>query len=77
MISFIYVVGEVSVSIIIGILNPAYAPMTVYMRDVWLSAAGSERIAAALGSTLMLMQLVVILIVVFVFKKSYGFVVGV
>jgi len=77
MISFIYVVGEVSISIIIGVLNQDYAPMTVYMRDVWLSAAGSEQIAATLGFMLMSLQLLVISVITFLFKQSYAFISGV
>ena len=74
LISFIYIVGEVSISIIIGILNMDYAPLTVYMRDVMLSAVGSQYIAAALGFTLMSMQLLVILIITFVFKQRYAYI---
>ncbi len=71
--SFVYVVGEVSLSIIIGVLNMEYAPMTAYMRDVWLSAVGSLQIAAALGLLLMLMQLSVIMITTFGLKQRYAF----
>ncbi|MEM3069359.1 MAG: ABC transporter permease subunit, partial [Candidatus Bathyarchaeia archaeon] len=71
--SFVYVVGEVSLSIIIGVLNMEYAPMTAYMRDVWLSAVGSLQIAAALGLLLMLMQLSVILITTVGLKQRYAF----
>ncbi len=74
LISFIYIVGEVSISIIIGILNMDYAPLTVYMRDVMLSAVGSQYIAAALGFTLMSMQLLVIIIITFVFKQRYAYI---
>ena len=74
LISFIYVVGEVSISIIIGILNMDYAPLTVYMRDVMLSAVGSQYIAAALGFILMSMQLTVIIIITLVFKQRYAYI---
>ncbi len=74
LISFIYIVGEVSISIIIGILNMDYAPLTVYMRDVMLSAVGSQYVAAALGFTLMMMQLAVIIIITFVFKQRYAYI---
>lgn len=71
--SFVYVVGEVSLSIIIGVMNMEYAPMTAYMRDVWLSAVGSLQIAAALGLLLMLLQLSVILITTVGLKQRYAF----
>jgi ABC-type Fe3+ transport system permease subunit len=74
LISFIYSVSEVSVSITIGALSPEKGPMTVYMRDVWLSSVGSELTAAGLGFTLILLQLISILIVTFGFKQRYAFI---
>lgn len=72
--SFIYSVSEVSVSITIGGLITEKGPLTVYMRDVWLSAVGSELIAASLGVLLIAMQLTSIIIVTLGLKQKYAFI---
>ncbi|MEM3715211.1 MAG: iron ABC transporter permease [Thermoprotei archaeon] len=74
MISFIYSISEVSVSVTLGVLNIDKSPLTVYMANVWVSSVGSAQIAAALGLLLMVIQLSVIAIVTLGFKQRYAFI---
>ncbi len=74
MISFIYSISEVSVSVTLGALNIDKSPLTVYMANVWVSSVGSAQIAAALGLLLMVIQLSVIIIVTLGFKQRYAFI---
>jgi len=74
MISFIYSISEVSVSVTLGSINVDKSPLTVYMANVWVSSVGSAQIAAALGLLLMIIQLSVIVIVTLGFKQRYAFI---
>lgn len=74
LITFIYATSEVSVSITIGSLRPERGPITVYMKDIMLSAVASETLAAALGLLLIMIQLSAILTVTLGLKQRYAFI---
>ncbi len=74
MISFVYSMTEVSVSITIGALNRDKAPLTYYMKDSITRQMEAIQITAALGVLLIIIQLAVITIITLVFKQRYAFI---
>ncbi len=76
MVSFIYCVTEVSVSITVGGIKHEYAPLTFYMKNAYLAEVQAIPVTAALGVLLIIIQLTVITLVTLGFKQKYA-VVGV
>ncbi len=81
MISFVYCMGETSVSITLGglggdVTSPGHkAPITMVILDLITSGrVESVHLAAALGALLMGIQLAVIIIITLIFKQSYAFI---
>lgn len=74
MISFIYSLTEVSVSITIGALNQDKAPLTFYMKDAITRQVGAIQVTAALGVLLIVIQLAVITVITLGFKQRYAFI---
>ncbi|HEW64361.1 ABC transporter permease [Fervidicoccus fontis] len=81
MITFVYCMGETSVSITIGglggdVSSPNHkGPITMVMLDLIVSGRiDGTNLAAALGVLLMLLQIIVIIIITLVFKQSYAFI---
>ncbi|WP_297490758.1 iron ABC transporter permease [Thermococcus sp.] len=74
MLSFVYAMSETSVGITLGSLNMAKAPITAFMKEVLLSAAGSINIAAALGVLLITVQIISIVLVNVITKQRYSFI---
>lgn len=75
LIGFIYMATEVSTSITFGGIRREWAPVTLAMRDAFGGLAGKgPQIAAAMGFTIMMIQLAVVLLVVYVFKQRYAFI---
>jgi len=74
MLSFVYAMSETSVSITIGSLEMSKAPMTAYMRDLIVSAAGSAHMAAALGFILIAVQISAIILSTIITKQRYAFI---
>lgn len=74
-IGFIYISTEVSTSVTIGSLRPDQAPMTFYMKNIYIGGqlAGIQYVAA-MGVLLILFQLLAILIVILGLKQSYAFI---
>lgn len=74
-IGFIYISTEVSTSVTIGALRPDQAPMTFYMKNIYIGGqlAGIQYVAA-MGVLLILFQLLAILIVIVGLKQSYAFI---
>ncbi len=74
-IGFIYISTEVSTSITIGSLRSDQAPMTYYMKNIYIGGqlAGIQYVAA-MGVLLILFQLLAILIVILGLKQSYAFI---
>lgn len=69
MLSFVYSMSEVSTSLILGGVNPSYAPMTWKIKDVLTQVGAGPFYAAALGVLLMAVQLVVIVISTRILKQ--------
>ncbi len=74
MLSFVYAMSETSVGITLGSLNMDKAPITAFMKDVMMSAAGSVNIAAALGVLLITVQITSIVLVNLITKQKYSFI---
>ncbi|WP_448577267.1 ABC transporter permease [Thermosphaera sp.] len=75
LLGFIYMSTEVSTSITFGGINENQAPLTYYMRQYYSGGAGvGPQVTAAMGTILILLQLVAVLIVVYVFKQRYAFI---
>ncbi|QOR94002.1 iron ABC transporter permease [Thermosphaera chiliense] len=75
LLGFIYMSTEVSTSITFGGINENQAPLTYYMRQYYSGGAGiGVQVTAAMGTILILLQLVAVLIVVYVFKQRYAFI---
>jgi len=75
LLGFIYMATEVSTSVTFGGFNPDYAPLTYYMAQNIAGAAGQgPMLVAAMGTILIAIQLIVVLIVVYVFKQRYAFI---
>ncbi len=81
MISFVYCMGETSVSITLGglggdVTSPGHkAPISMVILDLITSErVESVHLAAALGSLLIFIQLTAIIIITMIFKQSYAFI---
>ena len=74
MLSFVYSMSETSVGITLGSINMAQAPITAFMKEVLMSAAGSINIAAALGVLLIVVQITAIVVVNVITKQRYSFI---
>jgi len=75
LLGFIYMATEVTTSVTFGGMNSAYAPMTYYMAQNIVGAAGQgPMLVAAMGTILIMIQLVVVIVVVYVFKQRYAFI---
>ncbi|MEM3912427.1 MAG: iron ABC transporter permease [Desulfurococcaceae archaeon] len=75
LIGFIYMATEVSTSITFGGIRQDQAPLTYYMRQYFTGAAGEgPYLVAAMGTLLILIQLIIVIIVVYVFKQRYAFI---
>ncbi len=74
MLSFVYSMSETSVGITLGSLNMQYAPITAFMKDIMMSAAGSAQLAAALGVLLITVQILSIVLVNIITKQRYAFI---
>ncbi|MCE4600514.1 MAG: iron ABC transporter permease [Desulfurococcales archaeon] len=74
-IGFIYISTEVSTSVTIGSLRPDQAPMTYYMKNIYIGGqlAGIQYVAA-MGVLLILFQLLAILVIIVGLKQSYAFI---
>ncbi len=74
-IGFIYISTEVSTSVTIGALRPDQAPMTFYMKNIYIGGqlAGIQYVAA-MGVLLILFQLAAIALVILGLKQSYAFI---
>jgi ABC-type Fe3+ transport system permease subunit len=74
MLSFVYAMSETSTSITLGSIAIEKAPITAFMKDIMLSAAGSVNIAAALGVLLITVQIISIVVVNIITKQRYAFI---
>ncbi|MEM1529097.1 MAG: iron ABC transporter permease [Desulfurococcaceae archaeon] len=75
LIGFIYMATEVTTSITFGGIREDQAPLTFYMKQQFIGGAGEgPYLAAAMGTLLILIQLIVVVIVVYIFKQRYAFV---
>ncbi|MCE4620186.1 MAG: iron ABC transporter permease [Desulfurococcales archaeon] len=74
-IGFIYISTEVSTSVTIGSLRPDQAPMTFYMKNIYIGGqlAGIQYVAA-MGVLLILFQLAAIMLIILGLKQSYAFI---
>jgi len=74
-IGFIYISTEVSTSVTIGSLRPDQAPMTFYMKNIYIGGqlAGIQYVAA-MGVLLILFQLAAIALIILGLKQSYAFI---
>ncbi|WP_440059398.1 ABC transporter permease [Thermogladius sp. 4427co] len=75
LLGFVYMATEVTTSITLGGLKADQAPVTywLYMYTLKATATGIQE-AAAIGSLLILIQLIAVLIIIFVFKQRYAFI---
>lgn len=73
MLSFVYCMSETSVSITLGGLGEGTQPITWFMQDVMLRAAGSVPLAATLGVFLMLMQITALTLSNLLLKQRLAF----
>ena len=73
--SFVYMMNEVSTSLILGSHNPAQGPITFLMSQVIYSSGtvGSVSIAAALGVLLMSLQIIAITLSNYILKQRVAF----
>ena len=73
--SFVYMMNEVSTSLILGSHNPAQGPITFLMSQVIYSSGtvGSVSIAAALGVLLMGLQIIAITLSNYILKQRVAF----
>lgn len=75
LLGFIYMATEVSTSITFGGIRGDQAPLTYYMGATLATAAGEgPMLVAAMGTLLILIQLIVVVFVVYVFKQRYAFI---
>ncbi len=74
MLSFVYSMSETSVGITLGSINIDQAPITAFMKEVLMSAAGSINLAAALGVLLIVVQITAIVVVNVITKQRYSFI---
>ncbi len=75
LLGFIYMATEVTTSVTFGGMNPAYAPMTYYMSQNIVGAAGQgPMLVAAMGTILIMIQLIVVVVIIYVFKQKYAFI---
>ena len=74
-VGFIYITTEVSTSITIGGLNPAQAPMTFIMKNIYYGGTVyGVQYVASMGVLLILFQLIAVLIITVVLKQRYAFI---
>ncbi|MFX0168458.1 MAG: ABC transporter permease [Candidatus Hodarchaeota archaeon] len=76
MMSFVYCMSEVSVSLVLGGVKPEQAPLTWKMMDVLSQVAAGSHSAAVLGFLLMIIQITIITIVNVVLKHRTEAMVG-
>ncbi len=76
MMSFVYCMSEVSVSLVLGGVNPSQAPLTWKMADILYQVAAGSHHAAVLGLLLMIIQIIIITIVNVVLKSRTESMVG-
>lgn len=76
MMSFVYAMAEVSLSIILGGTNPDYAPITWKILEIWSSIGGYLPVAAALGMLLMISQAIAIAVVNTVLRQRASVIAG-
>lgn len=76
MMSFVYCMSEVSVSLILGGVQPGEAPLTWKMADILYQVAAGSHHAAVLGLLLMIIQIIIITIVNVVLKSRTESMVG-
>ncbi|MCE4617032.1 MAG: iron ABC transporter permease [Desulfurococcales archaeon] len=74
LLGFIYSTTEVSVSITLGGIKQEQAPLTWYMKQMVISGTQAVYNVAALGTLLIIIQLVAVMIIVLGFKQSYAFI---
>lgn len=75
LIGFIYMATEVSTSITFGGIRKDQAPLTFHMKETLTGAAGEGPfLVASMGTLLILIQLIIVIIVVYVFKQRYAFI---
>ncbi|MEM4717305.1 MAG: iron ABC transporter permease [Desulfurococcaceae archaeon] len=75
LIGFIYMATEVSTSITFGGIRDVQAPLTYYMKMYITGAAGiGPYLVAAMGTLLITIQLIIVIVVVYVFKQRYAFI---
>jgi len=75
LIGFIYMATEVSTSVTFGGIREDQAPLTYYMKMTLYGSGGmGPYLVAAMGTLLILIQLIIVVIVVFVFKQRYAFI---
>ncbi len=77
MLSFVYSMSEVSTSLILGGVNPRYAPVTWKIVDVLFQVGAGPFQAAVLGVFLMVAQIVVIIIATAVLKQRTASLAGI
>jgi len=74
-VGFIYITTEVSTSITIGGLNPAQAPMTFIMKNIYYGGTVyGVQYVASMGVLLIIFQLIAVLIITVVLKQRYAFI---
>ncbi len=73
--SFVYMMNEVSTSLLLGAHNPAQGPITFLMSQVIYSTGtvGAVSIAAALGVLLMVLQIIAISLSNYILKQRVAF----
>jgi iron(III) transport system permease protein len=76
MMSFVYCMSEVSVSLVLGGVQPLEAPLTWKMADILSQVAAGSHSAAVLGFLLMVIQIIIITIVNVVLKRRTEAMVG-
>jgi ABC-type Fe3+ transport system permease subunit len=75
LIGFIYMVTEVSTSVTFGGIRQEQAPLTFFMKQYYTGFAGlGPEVVAAIGSILIALQLIVVVVIVYVFKQRYAFI---
>ena len=75
LIGFVYMATEVSTSITFGGIRQDQAPITYYMQQYFAGTAGEgPYLVAAMGTLLILIQLIAVILVVYVFKQRYAFI---
>jgi ABC-type Fe3+ transport system permease subunit len=77
MLSFVYAMSEVSTSIVLGGVNPTYAPVTWKIMDVLFQVGAGPFQAAVLGMLLMLTQIVIMTTVSVILKQRTATLAGI